>query len=412
VLRAARRGVAAGTEFCNCLQGILSPRREWVMSSSRGLEGVVVGDTELSKIYGEQGRLLYRGYEIEDLAENTTFEEVCHLLWYGSLPTRKQLADLHAQLVHDAPVHPDVLKVLATLPKSTHPMASLRTAASALASFDPEAEDMSPEANMRKAIRLTAKMPTLTAAIERLRRGQEPIAPRKDLGLAANFLYMLNGTEPDALQTRIMDVAFTLHAEHGMNASTFAARVTVSTLSDMHSGVVSAIGTLKGPLHGGANERVMEMLLEIGEPENAEPWVRSALERKQKIMGFGHRVYKALDPRAPILKRLAEELAARARTGGASMKWLEISETIQRVMREEMEQRGKPIYPNVDFFSASVYYTLGIPGDLFTNIFACARTSGWTAHIMEQLKDNRLIRPKAEYVGPEGLKVVPIDQRG
>ena len=376
--------------------------------SSRGLEGVVVAETELSKIYGEEGRLVYRGYEIEDLAEHATFEEVCHLLWYGELPTREQLAALNERLVADRDVNSEVIDILRRLPPSTHPMAALRTGASALASFDPEAEDMSPEANQRKAIRLTAKMPTLTAAIDRLRNGKEPIAPSKDLGLAANFLYMLSGSEPDELNARIMDVAFTLHAEHGMNASTFAARVTVATLSDMHSGVVSAIGTLKGPLHGGANERVMEMLKAIGEPENAEPWVRAALERKERIMGFGHRVYKALDPRAPILKKLAEELAAK----GGNTKWLEISERIQAVMREEMGKRGKPIYPNVDFFSASVYYTLGIPSDLFTNIFACARTAGWTAHIMEQLKDNRLIRPKAEYVGPLGKKVQPIERRG
>ena len=376
--------------------------------SSKGLEGVVVSDTGLSRIYGEEGRLLYRGYEIDDLAANVSFEEVCHLLWFGTLPTRSQLKELHEQFSAEAAVHPEVLGLLAQLPPSTHPMASLRTAASALASFDPDADDMSQEANYRKAIRLTAKMPTLTAAIERLRKGKEPLAPRSDLGLAANFLYMLTGEEPAELDARIMDVAFTLHAEHGMNASTFAARVTVATLSDMHSGVVSAIGTLKGPLHGGANEQVMKMLKKIGEPDNAETWVREALDRKERIMGFGHRVYKALDPRAPILKKLAE----REGGSGNSTKWLEISERIQKVMKEEMDKRGKKIYPNVDFFSASVYYTLGIPEDLFTNIFACARTAGWTAHIIEQYQDNRLIRPKAQYVGPEGLKVVPIDERG
>lgn len=380
--------------------------------SSKGLEGVVVSDTGLSRIYGEEGRLLYRGYEIDDLAANTSFEEVCHLLWFGALPTRRQLADLHEQISKEAGVDPDILKLLSILPSETHPMAALRTAASALASFDPEAEDNSPEANHRKAIRLTAKMPTLTAAFERLRQGRDPIAPRSDLGLAANFLYMLNGEEPDELSARIMDVAFTLHAEHGMNASTFAARVTVATLSDMHSGVVSAIGTLKGPLHGGANEQVMAMLKKIGEPEKAEDWVRAALERKERIMGFGHRVYKALDPRAPILKDLAEKFAASQGGSGNTTKWLEISERIQKVMKEEMEKRGRAIYPNVDFFSASVYYTLGIPADTFTNIFACARTSGWTAHIIEQYQDNRLIRPKAQYVGPEGLKVNPIDERG
>lgn len=375
--------------------------------SSRGLEGVVVAQTELSRIDGEKGRLIYRGYEIEDLAEHATFEEVCHLLWFGELPNEKQLADLRAKLAEAREVHPDIIEMLRRLPKDTHPMAALRTAASMLASYDPDAEDMSDEANVRKAIRLTAQLSTLTGAFARLREGKEPVAPRTDLGLAANFLYMLTGEEPDELASRIMDVAFILHAEHGMNASTFSARVTVATLSDMHSGVTSAIGTLKGPLHGGANERVMKMLIEIGEPEKAEAWVRAALERKERIMGFGHRVYKAMDPRAPILRTLAEKLAEK----GGNTKWLEISEVVQRTMREEMEKRAKPIYPNVDFFSASVYYTLGIPSDLFTNIFACARVSGWTAHIMAQLADNRLIRPKAEYVGPEGKKVQPIAQR-
>ena len=375
--------------------------------ASRGLEGVVVAETRLSKIYGEQGRLLYSGYEIEDLAENTTFEEVCHLLWHGSLPNRRQLEELSSQMAKARAVEPELIQLLRMLPASTHPMAALRTAASALASFDPEAEDMSREANLRKAVRITAKLPTLTAAFDRLRNGKEPVAPREDLSHAANVLYMLRGTEPDELETRIIDAALILHAEHGMNASTFAARVTVATLSDMHSGVTSAIGTLKGPLHGGANERVMHMLQAIGSVENVDGWIRDALDRKERIMGFGHRVYRALDPRAPILKRLAEELSSR----GGNTKWLEISERIQAVMAEEMERRGKQIYPNVDFFSASVYYTLGIPMDMFTNVFACARAAGWTAHIIEQLDDNRLIRPKADYIGPEGLKVPPIDER-
>ncbi|HEX7052023.1 MAG TPA: citrate synthase [Longimicrobiales bacterium] len=378
--------------------------------STRGLEGIVVAETQLSKIYGEQGRLLYRGYEIEDLAEHTSFEEVCHLLWYGELPDRRQLDALRAGFAEAAAVDPGVIDILRRLPKGGHPMATLRTLVSALSAYDPEAEDMSPEANHRKAVRLTAKLPTLTAAIERVRQGKDPIAPRPELGLAANFLYMLHGEEPAELPGRIMDVAFILHAEHGMNASTFSARVTVATLSDMHSAVVSAIGTLKGPLHGGANERVMRMLKAIGEPDRAAAWIRDALGRKERIMGFGHRVYRALDPRAPILKRLAEELAAQG--GPAENRWLEISERVEQVMAEEMKARGKPIYPNVDFFSASVYYTLGIPPDLFTNVFASARVAGWTAHIMEQLADNRLIRPKAEYVGPEGKKVRPIEARG
>jgi citrate synthase len=376
--------------------------------SSRGLEGVVAGETTLSHVYGDEGRLIYGGYEIEDLAENVTFEEVCHLLWYGELPSHAQLDELSKKLNQSLTLHDGVLQLLRLAPSDTHPMATLRTASSGLAFFDPDAEDMSPEANLRKSIRLTAQMVSLTAAIERLRKGSEPIAPRADLSLAGNFLYMLNGEAPDALATRIMDVAFTLHAEHGMNASTFAARVTAGTLSDMHSALTSAIGTLKGPLHGGANEQVMQMLLKIGEPAKAEQWVRDTLAQGQKIMGFGHRVYRTTDPRAPILKHLAEELAKR----GGNTEWLEISETIQKVMREEMDKKGKQIYPNVDFFSASVYYTLGIPLDLFTCIFAIARTAGWTAHINEQLKDNRLIRPQSVYVGAKDRKVVPLEQRG
>jgi citrate synthase len=375
--------------------------------SSRGLEGVVVAETELSHVYGEEGRLVYRGYEIEDLAKNATFEEVCHLLWFGELPNRAQLEELQGRLRDEQPVHPKVIDLLRLAPSNAHPMAVLRTAASALGLYDPDAENMSDEANLRKAIRLTAQMATLTAAIDRIRNGRDPVEPRRDLGYAANLLYMLRGEEPDELEARVLDVALTLHAEHGMNASTFAARVTAATLSDMHSAITSAIGTLKGPLHGGANERVMAMLLEIGEPDRAEEWVRDALARGERIMGFGHRVYKTLDPRAPILKGLAEQLVQR----GGNVRWLEIAERIRAVMAEEMERRGKRIYPNVDFFSAPVYYTLGIPTDLFTNIFAVARTAGWTAHVMEQLRGNRLIRPASEYVGPLGKKVQPIEAR-
>lgn len=376
--------------------------------SSKGLEGVVAAQTALSHVYGEEGRLVYAGYEIEDLAENVTFEEVCHLLWFGALPNAKQLDDLRQRIAAEAHVDRQVLDILRLADKGDHPMATLRTAISALSFFDNDAEDNSPEANLRKAIRLTGQAVTITAAIERIRNGHEPFAPRKDLKLADNFLYMLRGEEASELESRIVDVALTLHAEHGMNASTFAARVTAGTLADMHSAITAAIGALKGPLHGGANEQVMSMLQQIGTPDKAEQWVRDALGRGERIMGFGHRVYRTTDPRAPILKRLAEQL--NAESGGHSQ-WLEISEIVQRVMREEMDRRGKKIYPNVDFFSASVYYTLGIPKDLFTNIFACARMAGWTAHIMEQHKDNRLIRPQSEYTGPHGLKVVPLAQR-
>jgi citrate synthase len=375
--------------------------------SGKGLEGVVAAETAISHVYGEEGRLNYAGYEIEDLAEHVTFEEVCHLLWYGELPSREQLETLHRRLLDGARVDKRVLDVIRLAPKQAHPMATLRTAVSALSYTDPDAEDNSADANERKAVRLTGQVITLTAAIERIRNDEEPIAPRSDLSLAGNFLYMLRGEQPDELKTRIIDAALTLHAEHGMNASTFAARVTAGTLADMHSAMTSAVGTLKGPLHGGANERVMEMLLKIDQPANAESYVRDTLARGERIMGFGHRVYRTTDPRAPILKTLAEQLTAR----GGDTRWLDISEIIQKVMREEMDKKGKQIYPNVDFFSASVYYTLGIPMDLFTNIFTCARMAGWTAHVMEQHKDNRLIRPQSRYTGPGDRKVKPIGQR-
>ncbi len=376
--------------------------------SSKGLEGVVAAQTALSHVYGEEGRLVYAGYEIEDLAENASFEEVCHLLWFGSLPNSKQLEDLRRNIAESAAVDPRIIEICRMAGPADHPMATLRTAVSALSFFDDDAEDNSEPANLRKAVRMTGQAVTITAAIERVRRGQEPVTPRPDLRLADNFLYMLRGEPADELEARIVDVALTLHAEHGMNASTFAARVAAGTLADMHSAITAAVGALKGPLHGGANEQVMTMLEQIGAPAHAEQWVRDALARGERIMGFGHRVYRTTDPRAPILKRLAEELNARA---GGHSQWLEIAEIIQRVVREEMDRRGKKIYPNVDFFSASVYYTLGIPKDLFTNIFACARMAGWTAHIMEQHKDNRLIRPQSEYTGPHGKRVQPIAQR-
>ena len=376
-------------------------------TTNKGLEGVVIGQTMISQVAGDAGQLIYGGYHIEDLAGNATFEEVCHLLWYGELPDEADLESLRMRFVQGMSVDDRILDVIRSTAKTSHPMAALRTAVSALSATDPDAEDKSHDANDRKAVRLTAQTITLTAAIARIRGGDDPIAPRGDLSLAANLLYMMRGEAPDDLAERIIDAALTLHAEHGMNASTFSARVTASTLADMHSAVTSAIGTLKGPLHGGANEQVMHMLLKIDRPEDAAQYVRDALGRGEKIMGFGHRVYRTLDPRAPILKGLAEELLGR----GGDTRWLETSSVIQTTMREEMDRRGKKIYPNVDFFSASVYYTLGIPIDLFTNVFACARMAGWTAHVIEQMKDNRLIRPKAEYVGPKDRTVTPIAQR-
>lgn len=376
--------------------------------ASSGLEGVVVAQTRLSAINGEKGELIYVGYDIDDLARNTTFEEVTFLLWNYRLPTGEELRELSEALAAERAIAPELLELIRRFPKDVDPMAMLRTAVSAMAFYDAEAEDMSDAANRRKAIRMTAQIPTIIAAYDRIRNGKDPVAPRADLGTAANFLYMLTGEPADELRVRTFDAALVLHAEHGMNASTFSARVTAGTLADIYSAVVSAIGTLKGPSHGGANVRVMEMLRDIQE-SGQEPgaWVRDALARKQRVMGFGHRVYKATDPRATVLRELADKIMQ----GDEQTAWLDLSDEVRAVMAEEMEKAGKKIYPNVDFFSASVYRTLGIAMDLFTAIFAMARVTGWTAHLFEQYENNRLIRPKAEYVGPRELKVAPIEQR-
>ncbi|HEX5724202.1 MAG TPA: citrate/2-methylcitrate synthase [Longimicrobiaceae bacterium] len=376
--------------------------------SSKGLEGVVVGQSRLSWIDGAQGELIYGGYDIDDLARNTTFEEVCYLLWNGELPNRAQLDELKGKLAAERPLAEEVLEVLRAFPRDADPMAALRTSVSALGMYDPAADDNSDAELRRKSILLTAKTPTLVAAFDRLRRGKEPVAPRSDLSEAANFLYMLNGELANETRCRTMDTALVLHAEHGMNASTFAARVTAGTLSDIYSCITSAIGTLKGPSHGGANVEVMNMLREIDESgTDPREWVREALEGGKRVMGFGHRVYKAVDPRATVLRELADRIMNEA----GETRWLDLSDKIRAVMAEEMEARGKKIYPNVDFFSASVYTTLGIDMDLFTCVFAIARTPGWTAHLLEQYADNRLIRPSSEYVGPRGRKVKPIAER-
>jgi citrate synthase len=376
--------------------------------SNTGLEGVVVAQTSLSAINGEKGELIYVGYDIDDLARNTTFEEVAFLLWNLRLPNRAELSELEGQLAAERNVPAEIIELLRALPKDSDAMAALRTAVSALALYDGEANDNSNAANRRKAIRLTAKMPTIVAAFDRIRNGREPVAPHESLGTAANFLYMLNGEAADPLRVRTFDAALVLHAEHGMNASTFAARVTAATLSDMYSAIVSAIGTLKGPLHGGANMRVMESLRTIQESgQDAATWVHEALGRGERVMGFGHRVYKATDPRATVLRELADQIMQ----GGEETKWLDLSDQVREAMGAEMEKKGKKIYPNVDFFSASVYTTLGIEMDLFTPIFAISRVTGWTAHLFEQYANNRLIRPKADYSGPRGLKVEPIEKR-
>jgi citrate synthase len=368
---------------------------------AKGLEGVVASTTRISDVRGDVGELIYCGYNINELAGKVCFEEVVHLLWEGRLPNRRELEALREELIAARPLPHAVVEALKLMPRQAKPMHVLRTAVSMLGALDPNADLNTPEENRRKAIQLTAQLPVIVAKFHRIRQGLPVVPPSPKLGSAANFLYMLDGNEPSEEAAATMDMALVLHAEHGFNASTFAARVTIATLSDMYSAITSAIGTLKGPLHGGANEGVIQMLLEIGEESRVEQYVRAKLARKERIMGIGHRVYKTLDPRAPHLKRLAEKLSSRV-----DPKWLRMSERIAEIMKKE-----KGLEANVDFYSATVYYSLGIPTDLFTPIFAISRVAGWTAHVLEQLADNRLIRPLSEYVGPRDLKVVPIDRR-
>ena len=374
-------------------------------TKSRGLEGVTALDTQLSAIDGQKGELVYRGYDIRDLAKNASFEETAYLLWKGDLPSRAQLDELEGQLREARPVHPDLLDHLRHhTPKGANPMAAMRTALSMLAAYDDEADTMDPEANYRKAVRLTAKLPTLVAAFDRIRKGKEPIAPKQDGSTAADFLYMLNGEAPGPAAEAVMDAALVLHAEHGLNASTFTCRVIGSTLSDMYSAVVGAMGALKGPLHGGANIEVMKTLIALDESgETAQEFVDRKLAAKEKIMGIGHRVYKTLDPRAVILRDMLSDLSDEK----GETKWLEMSDTIRTTVKET-----KGLDANVDFYSASVYYLLGIETDLYTPIFAISRMTGWTAHLLEQWEDNRLIRPRAEYVGPRDKTVRPAAERG
>lgn len=367
-----------------------------------GLQDVVIATSSICSIDGQRGILTYRGYNIHDLAQNSTFEEVVYLLWHGRLPKRQELEELRRELAENRPIAPEILDLLKRLPPPQHPMETLRTAVSALSLYDPEAEDMSVEANHRKALRLTGQMGTIVAAFGRIREGKEPVSPDPKLNHAANFLYMLQGKAPDAETARHFDVALILHADHSFNASTFAARVTASTLSDMHSAITSAIGTLKGPLHGGANEQVMRTLLEIQTLEKADDYVHQLLAQKKKVMGFGHRVYHTEDPRATVLRKMSEEIGRRHN----NTKWFEMSKQIEDLMIRE-----KKINANVDFYSASAYYVMGIPLDLYPLVFAVSRISGWTAHVLEQYAANKLIRPLAEYTGPANQKYVSIDKR-
>ncbi len=371
-------------------------------ATGAGLEGVVAGESEICYIDGYEGILSYRGYNIHSLAEHATFEEVIYLLWNGTLPTGSQLAELRRKLSSSGAVAPQVIEFLKANPKAL-PMDLLRTAVSMLSLYDPQARDMSTAANEAKAVRLMAQTATMVAGFDRLRNGKEPIPTDPSLGFAANFLYMLTGKKPDDVMERAFDVALILHADHELNASTFAARVTAATLSDIHSAITSAIGALKGPLHGGANEDVIRMLLQVGTPETAVQRVREMLANKVKIPGFGHRVYRTEDPRATHLRVLSEELGKR--TGQEKLYLMS-----QRV--EETIKAEKKLNPNVDFYSASTYYSLGIPIDLFTPIFAVSRMSGWTAHVLEQYRNNRLIRPRAEYKGnADGMPWIPLADR-
>ncbi|MGM0903399.1 MAG: citrate synthase [Bacillota bacterium] len=372
------------------------------MTVTRGLEGVVATTSSISSIIDDT--LTYVGYNIDDLADNASFEEVIYLLWHGRLPLAPELDELKNQLAENMALPKEVLEHFKLYPiDKIHPMGALRTAVSLLGLHDEESDVMDEEANYRKAIRLQAKMPAVVTAFSRIRKGLEPIAPRTDLSFAANFLYMLTGKEPEPIAIEAFNKALVLHADHELNASTFTARVCVATLSDVYSGVTAAIGALKGPLHGGANEAVMKMLTEIGTLENVEPAIRQKLENKEKIMGFGHRVYRQGDPRAKHLREMSAKLTEL--TGEPH--WYQMSTQIEKIVTGE-----KKLPPNVDFYSASVYHSLGIDHDLFTPIFAVSRVSGWLAHILEQYSNNRLIRPRAEYTGPGMQKYVSIELRG
>ena len=371
-------------------------------AAAAGLRGVVAASSSIGDVNGEKGELIYQGINIHDLANNSTFEEVVFLLWNGRLPSRAELDELKGNIAASYELHPAVLDLMGRFPKGAEPMDSLRTVVSTLAFYDKNASDTSREASVRTATRLTAQFPVIVAALDRLRNGQEPVQANPELNIATNFLYMLKGEMPSPEDAHVLDVALILQADHELNASTFTARVVAGTLANMYAAVTAAIGALSGPLHGGANTNVMKMLLEIGDVENTEQYVKDALAAKRKLMGFGHAVYKTEDPRATNFRRFSKELAGRS----GNPKWYEMSLKVEEVIKRE-----KGLFPNVDFFSASTFYMMGIPLDLYTPIFAVSRISGWTGHILEQYANNKLIRPRAEYVGPRDVPYVPIDER-
>jgi len=370
--------------------------------TEKGLADVVAAETAVSDIDGKLGKLWYVGYDIHDLATYSTFEETVFLLHQKRLPTREELEETEARLTEERELDQWLQDLMPTFAEVASPMSMLRTSISAASAYDPDGWDQSAEANERKAYRLIARFPTLIATFERLRNGKELAAPNPKLPHAANFLAMLTGEEPDEEEARAFDICLILHADHTMNASTFVARVVASTLSDMHSAITAAIAALKGPLHGGANEATMKMMEEIGEVDKVEPYIKEMLGRKEKIMGFGHRVYKTEDPRATHLRRLSRELGQRK----GDTRWYDLSERIEKVVMDE-----KGLYPNVDFYAASVYHYLGIPTDLMTCVFSASRVSGWSAHVREQLSDNRLIRPESDYIGPTNQEYVPVEER-
>ena len=372
-------------------------------SAAAGLRGVVAAQSAIGDVNGEQGVLIYQGYDIHDLAENSTFEEVVFLLWNGRLPKKEELESFSAEIRANYAVPAEIIALLRTFPKDSDPMDVLRTATSALAFYDTaNAHRTDREHAVRSAIRLTAQFPGIVTAWERIRQGKDPIAPLADQNIATNFLYMLRGEMPEADEVKIFDICLILHADHELNASTFTTRVISGTLADMYGAVTGGIAALSGPLHGGANTNVMKMLIEIGSIENLEPWLDNALAEKKKVMGIGHAVYRTEDPRATWLRKFSKQMGEKK----GDLKWFEMSQKLEKMMNEK-----KGMFPNVDFYSASTYYLMGIPLDQYTPIFAVSRVSGWTGHILEQYGNNKLIRPRAEYIGARGLKYVGMDQR-
>ena len=379
------------------------------MEVAKGLEGIYAVESAIATIDGLKGILHYRGYNIHDLAEKSTFEETCYLLLYGELPTKEQLKEFEIKLKEQRELPKEIVKLIKILP-AEKPMSTLRTVVSAIGLYDKDADALGREALIDKSINLIAKLPVIVASIGRVAKGEKILKPKKGLSTAANFLYMLHGKRPDKFHARVFDICLILHAEHELNASSFTARATASTLSDIYSATTSAIGALKGAWHGGANEQVIKMLREIGSAERVESYLREKIEKKERIIGFGHRVYKAKDPRATILERYSKELAEKAGDNGNNSLY-QISKKIEDFMSSQQKLTEKGIFVNVDFYSASVYTYLDIPPSLFTPIFAASRMSGWAAQLLEQYADNRIFRPRAKYVGAEERNYVSINKR-